>query len=129
MLHPDSAHPSSSPDNFATLNKAYTLLSQSSTRSNYVSTGHGWTRPESSSNDSLEAMMRAEVIRRARAGAGNRFGDAGRGAWGGYGGTDQWRAYGDAGFHGDVTTEPTYMSHPRFFGVLMVLVSLPRQKP
>ncbi len=68
-------------------------------------------------------MLRAEVVRRGGAGAGVRSSDAGRGAWGGYTGGDHWRSYGDAGFHGDVRTEPTYMSHPRFLGVLSVLVS------
>lgn len=123
MLHPDSAHPSSSPQNFATLHRAYTLLSQPSSRSSYLHTGRGWSTPTQSASDVLDANLRAEVLRRGRAGAGFRSSDAGRGAWGGYSGGDHWRAYGDAGFHGDVTTEPTYMTHPRFFGVLMVVVS------
>ena len=123
MLHPDSAHSSSSQENFATLHRAYALLSSPDSRSDYLQTGRGWSSSTSSPSDTIEAMMRAEVLRRKRTGAGFRPSDAGQGAWGGYAGGDRWRAYNDSAFHGDVSTEPTYMSHPRFFGVLSVIVS------
>ncbi|CAD6565448.1 MAG: hypothetical protein TREMPRED_001287 [Tremellales sp. Tagirdzhanova-0007] len=123
ILHPDSAHPASSPTHFATLHRAYALLSHPASRLTYLRSGLGWTKPNAALDHPVDSMMR-EVMRRGQAGAGFRPSDAGKGAWGGRGGTHQWRAYGDAGFHGDVATEPTLMSHHRFLGLFSLVLGI-----
>jgi hypothetical protein len=135
LLHPDSSHPSSSPLHFATLHRAYSLLSQPSSRTMYLQTGCGW--PNSSGVSSMswtDAQMRAEAAMRRRGGAaawgpshrGFRDSDAGRGAWGGFqGGTGTWESYGDPGLASQPTGrgEEIYMSNRRFLSLIGAIVS------
>ncbi|KAK1926453.1 hypothetical protein DB88DRAFT_481884 [Papiliotrema laurentii] len=117
LLHPDSSHPSSSQSNFATLNRAYTLLSNSSSRQSYLHYGQGWTPDGGTRYDPIDPMLQ-EVLRRKRDGAGRRGrSEAGRGAWGAYGMDGKWYDFPEAG----VGAEPKYMSHPRFASVLFVV--------
>ncbi|RSH90356.1 hypothetical protein EHS25_001690 [Saitozyma podzolica] len=120
MVHPDSSHPSSSPTDFATLHKAYTLLSEPSSRSMYLSTGYGWSTGTTSNPMSWsDAQMRAEVASRRRGGAaawgpghrGYRDSDAGRGAW-----NHSWDD--GYGFQPTGTGEERYMSNSRFLALL-----------
>ncbi|OCF37415.1 hypothetical protein I316_00536 [Kwoniella heveanensis BCC8398] len=141
LLHPDSSHPSSSHDHFATLNRAYKLLSTPSSRNSYLKTGYGWTNPSSSSSDGprppSEYGMHAEILRRARGGTASwekrryRDSDAGRGAWGGFDGSQGWKPYTDhngafnpnMGFDTTATGtgEERYMSNPRFLAVVGIV--------
>ncbi|WVQ84125.1 hypothetical protein IAT38_006270 [Cryptococcus sp. DSM 104549] len=138
ILHPDSSHPSSSPDHFATLNKAYKLLSSSTSRSSFLRTGYGWdVSNHSMVKDSSDAAMYAEILRRKRGGAaawdnnsrGYRNSDAGRGAWGGFDGSKGWRPYEDinAGFRTPNTDnnvkEERYMSNNNFLIVLCIVTA------
>lgn len=136
LLHPDSSHPSSSPDHFATLNKAYNLLSKQSSRSAFLKTGYGWDVSTSSGGTQTwsDSLMRAEIARRrnggaaAWSGASRRYrdSDAGRGAWGGFDGSQGWRPYEDPskGFSPPTSgpAEERYMSNPRFLAVVGVAV-------
>ncbi|WWC59355.1 uncharacterized protein I303_101907 [Kwoniella dejecticola CBS 10117] len=138
LLHPDSSHPSSSPDHFAILNKAYTLLSTPSSRSAYLKTGYGWSIssqiPSSSgSRPAGDWGMHEEIMRRARGGTSGwerrryRDSDAGKGAWGGFDGSGGWRAFNDQTMNFDHSTsfngtgEERYMSNPRFLAVLGIV--------
>ncbi|KAK4686581.1 hypothetical protein P7C73_g3541, partial [Tremellales sp. Uapishka_1] len=132
LLHPDSHHPSSSPENFATLNRAYTLLSLPQSRNSYLQTGYGWsTSPTASRDDD----MLAHVRHRRRAGAaawgdgrgGYRDSDAGRGAWGGFkAGDGKYHPYEETGFGfqahdwtpGKGKGEERYMSNQRFLSAI-----------
>jgi curved DNA-binding protein CbpA len=119
LLHPDSSHPSSSPANFATLNRAYKLLSTPSSREDYLRSNFGWSHDGKASPYEFDPMM-AEILRRKRDGAGRRFRtEAGRGAWGTYGPDGKWQPAqeyrGGAG-------EPKYMSHSSFGSMLIFLV-------
>ncbi|TYJ56319.1 hypothetical protein B9479_003011 [Cryptococcus floricola] len=134
LLHPDSSHPSSSPDHFDTLNKAYNLLSKPSSRSAYSKTGYGWDLASSSSSpgpSSVDQWMRAEIHRRRTYGAAAwnpasrnyRNSDAGKGAWGGFDGSKGWKPYeSKTGFEpprADTgAAEERYMSNPRFLAVV-----------
>ncbi|UOH81097.1 hypothetical protein LQV05_003759 [Cryptococcus neoformans] len=134
LLHPDSSHPSSSPDHFATLNKAYNLLSKQSSRSAFLKTGYGWDVSTSSGGNQTwsDSLMRAEIARRRNGGAAAwngasrryRDSDAGRGAWGGFDGSQGWRPYEDPskGFSPPTSgpAEERYMSNPRFLAVVGV---------
>ncbi|WVQ97965.1 hypothetical protein IAU59_005085 [Kwoniella sp. CBS 9459] len=141
LLHPDSSHPSSSHDHFATLNRAYKLLSTPSSRTSYQKTGYGWTHPSAPSSDGprppSEYGMHAEILRRAQGGTASwdkrryRDSDAGRGAWGGFDGSQGWRPYTDhngafnpnMGFDTTATGtgEERYMSNPRFLAVVGIV--------
>ncbi|RXK37580.1 hypothetical protein M231_05122 [Tremella mesenterica] len=69
LIHPDSSHPSSSTEHFATLHRAYTLLSNPSTRNIYLQTGYGWSHSSHQPTESWsDAQMRAEIRRRKHAG-------------------------------------------------------------
>lgn len=145
LLHPDSSHPSSSPEHFASLHKAYTLLSNPSSRNSYIQTGYGWSPTSSSSSSSssstnYEDRMRAEIRYRARGGAaawssGARYGDgrpmygdseAGRGAFGGFrGGDGKWEPYDTGEFDTrQGTGEERYMSNMQFLAMIAGIVSL-----
>lgn len=82
MLHPDSAHPKASPEHFAALSRAYSLLSDGEARSRYLKTGNGWsgTDQQTSAASDLDTYMRAEATRRFRA-RSFRESEAGRGTW------------------------------------------------
>ncbi|WRT64858.1 uncharacterized protein IL334_001794 [Kwoniella shivajii] len=134
LLHPDSSHPSSSHDHFAILNRAYTLLSTPSSRNSYLKTGYGWNLPSQTPNRPPgDYGMHDEIMRRARGGTSNwekrkyRDSDAGKGAWGGFDGTQGWKPYHDhnMGFNTNVngTGEARYMSNPRFLFVLGIVGS------
>lgn len=134
LYHPDSTHPSSSSDNFTTLNKAYKLLSNDHARNMYNRAGVGWSAgPDSPANSGRGAdpwndeMMRAEIRRRGTHHWGSPNYGAGRGSshyaqtrWGhaapGYG------AYG-MGEHEMTGGKPIYTSNSRFVGAVFVLVS------
>lgn len=134
LLHPDSSHPSSSPDHFAMLNKAYNLLSKQSSRSAFLKTGYGWDVSSTSGGTQSwsDSLMRAEIARRRSGGTaawdsatrGYRDSDAGRGAWGGFDGSQGWRPYEDPskGFSPPTSGsgEERYMSNPRFLAVVGV---------
>ncbi|BEJ17379.1 hypothetical protein CspHIS471_0607800 [Cutaneotrichosporon sp. HIS471] len=68
VLHPDSSHPSASAEHFATLNRAYKLLSVQQSRTSYLQTGYGWTGPTDAEDPhaSADAAMRSWA-RQARA--------------------------------------------------------------
>ncbi|BEI80555.1 hypothetical protein CcaverHIS002_0110840 [Cutaneotrichosporon cavernicola] len=68
VLHPDSSHPSASAEHFATLNRAYKLLSLQQSRTSYLQTGYGWTGPTDAEDPhaSADAAMRSWA-RHARA--------------------------------------------------------------
>ncbi|GMK57596.1 hypothetical protein CspeluHIS016_0404300 [Cutaneotrichosporon spelunceum] len=68
VLHPDSSHPSASAEHFATLNRAYKLLSVQQSRTSYLQTGYGWAGPTGAEDPhaSSEAAMRSWA-RHARA--------------------------------------------------------------
>jgi hypothetical protein len=133
VLHPDSAHPSASADHFATLNKAYKLLSTQSGRNSYLTTGYGWqggSFDTGYAESSSDAAMR-DVIRRARhAGAaqwnprGFRDSDAGAGAWT-YRNVDgrQWHPY-DADGHARGGGEELYMTNTRFMALVATLAGV-----
>lgn len=122
ILHPDSTHPSSSPAHFATLNRAYTLLSSPSSRNDYLTFGQGWGSSEGTYHDPAYAAMRAEVMRRgrARASRGGRAASAeSQPGWdGGYGVDGEWYKYPNR-----TEQEPRYMSHRRFVGFILAGVS------
>jgi DnaJ-class molecular chaperone len=140
LLHPDSSHPSSSPEHFAALHRAYTLLSNPSKRNSYIQTGYGWSA--NSANDSpgsthsYEDRMRAEVRFRARGGAaawqrrpyGYGYGESegGRGAFGGFrGGDGKWEPYDTGEFDTKQGTgEERYMTNMQFLGLIAGIVSL-----
>ncbi|KAL7421937.1 hypothetical protein Q5752_003709 [Cryptotrichosporon argae] len=69
VLHPDSSHPSSSAENFSTLHRAYTLLSDPVKGNTYRQTGLGWAGGAEPSSSPYDDALRAEVLRRRRAGA------------------------------------------------------------
>ncbi|KAL1408975.1 hypothetical protein Q8F55_005792 [Vanrija albida] len=139
ILHPDSSHPSASAEHFATLNRAYKLLSSSATRASYLQTGHGWSgtaadlgaRPE----PSADHWMREAVHRAKRNGAGGydahgwgkagfRASEAGRGAWGRYGDNGNWYAFEEASLGGEKGGEPRYMSNNKFVIVVAALMGI-----
>ncbi|KAK8846828.1 hypothetical protein IAR55_005916 [Kwoniella newhampshirensis] len=130
LLHPDSSHPSSSHDHFAVLNRAYKLLAQPSSRSAYMKTGYGWDLSSMAARTPQDPRMHAEVMRRRQGGAAawdgstRRFrdSDAGKGAWGGFDGSQGWRPYEDVhmGFQPTGPGEERYMSNPRFLAVVGV---------
>jgi curved DNA-binding protein CbpA len=68
VLHPDSSHPSASAEHFATLNRAYKLLSVQQSRTSYLQTGYGWSGPTDAEDPhaSADAAMRSWA-RHARA--------------------------------------------------------------
>ncbi|WVN87707.1 uncharacterized protein L203_102895 [Cryptococcus depauperatus CBS 7841] len=127
LLHPDSSHPSSSPDHFAALNKAYNLLSKPSSRSIYLKTGYGW---DLNSLSSVDAQMRAEIARRRNGGsaawnnANRQYRDheAGKGAWGNFDGSQGWKSFESSnnGFEPPTASsrEERYMSNQRFLAVI-----------
>ncbi|WWD22112.1 hypothetical protein CI109_106601 [Kwoniella shandongensis] len=131
LLHPDSSHPSSSHDHFAVLNRAYRLLGKPSSRNAYVKTGYGWDLSAVAS-PRHDPGMYAEVLRRRQGGAAawdgstRRFrdSDAGKGAWGGFDGSQGWRPYEDVhmGFQPTGPAEERYMSNPRFLAVVGVAI-------
>lgn len=133
MLHPDSSHPSASAEHFATLNKAYKLLSTQAGRNSYLSTGYGWQGGSFDvgySESSTDAAMR-EVIRRARragasewGGRGFRDSDAGKGAWT-YRNVDgkQWHPY-DADGHATGGGEELYMSNNKFVSLIAAIAGI-----
>ena len=145
LLHPDSSHPSSSPEHFASLHRAYTLLSSPAKRSSYVQTGYGWDSASSPSggrrsNHSYEDQMRAEIRYRAQGGTSGWHGrgrptyghsfresEAGRGAWGGFrGGDGKYEAYDTGEFsQSQGTGEERYMSNTQFLGLIAGIVSSP----
>lgn len=129
ILHPDSSHPSSSPEHFATLARAYALLSQPQSRQAYLQTGYGWSATGHVTKDSWsDARMRSEVHARRRGGAasweagsrGYRSHEPG-GGWAYQ--QEQWQ-YGD-----EFATPPKgngealYMSNRRFVSIFMGIVS------
>jgi curved DNA-binding protein CbpA len=138
LLHPDSSHPSSSPEHFASLHKAYTLLSNPQSRNSYIQTGYGWSPSGSTSNNNHnhEDRMRAEIRYRASRGArqwsnGARpmYGDSesGRGAFGGFrGGDGKWEPYDTGEFDAKGGTgEERYMSNMQFLCMIAGIVSPP----
>ncbi|CAK9784909.1 DnaJ-domain-containing protein [Cutaneotrichosporon oleaginosum] len=68
VLHPDSSHPSASAEHFATLSRAYKLLSVQQSRTSYLQTGYGWSGPADAEDPhaSADAAMRSWA-RHARA--------------------------------------------------------------
>ncbi|WVR04561.1 hypothetical protein IAU60_001568 [Kwoniella sp. DSM 27419] len=134
LLHPDSSHPSSSHDHFSTLNKAYTLLSTPSSRKAYLKTGYGWTAPsQPNPRPPADYSMHAEIMRRSQGGTSGwdakqrqyRDSDAGRGAWGGFDGSQGWKPYANTHMGFDQTAtgtgEERYMSNPRFLAVVGIV--------
>jgi curved DNA-binding protein CbpA len=121
-LHPDQKHPAASQDDFATLNRAYSLLSKPHTRAAYLQTGHGWnTLHTGDPRADPDWELRREILARSR--YRKAASDAGSGAWGGFEGT-KWRPTQDTGFNMDFNAEPTYMSNPKFLSTLGLVVSL-----
>ena len=131
ILHPDSSHPASSHTDFATLHRAYTLLSRSSSRQQYLSSGYGWSGRSDGSGPSFDDAMRAEVMRR-RAGGAAAYGgsyrrsDAGQGAWGGYGMGGAWTPNPEDGFPEQGKGEALYMSNERAMTIFIAVVSHPQ---
>lgn len=144
LYHPDSTHPSSSSENFTTLNKAYKLLSNDHARSLYNRASVGWSAgPDSLANSSRrgggadpwnDEMMRAEIRRRQGAhhwGSPNYGPAAGRGSshyaharWGHGGAASGFGAYGMGMGEQEMTGgKPIYTSNSRFVGAVFVLVS------
>lgn len=106
ILHPDSSHPSASAEHFATLNKAYKLLSTTPSRVSYLQTGYGWDSANPSASPSpgeyqeasADAAMR-EWARYAKA-HGAASWEAGSRARGGFRDSDAGRArYSTDGFY------------------------------
>ncbi|EJT49207.1 hypothetical protein A1Q1_01688 [Trichosporon asahii var. asahii CBS 2479] len=88
ILHPDSSHPAASAEHFATLNKAYKLLSDPAQRRSFLQTGYGWA--SKSGGDGVSAYDQAfhDAVRHAKQagaaewrGRGFRDAEAGSGAW------------------------------------------------
>lgn len=125
ILHPDSSHPSSSPEHFATLHRAYSLLSQPQSRSSYNQTGFGWSPTGQAVRDTWsDAQMRSEVHARRRGGAasweaGSRGYRSTETGWQ----QEQWQ-YGD-----EFATPPkgngevVYMSNMKFMSLFAGVVS------
>lgn len=115
ILHPDSSHPSASADHFATLNKAYKLLSTPASRTSYLQTGYGWVpsnpaaspTPGQYAESSLDAAMR-EYARHARA-QGAASWEAGAHARGGFREADSRQRARAGYYHQDGSF---YHSHP-----------------
>ena len=133
ILHPDSSHPASSQADFATLHRAYTLLSCRQSRQSYLSSGFGWSGRSDGSAPSYDDAMRAEVLRRRAGGAAaygsyghgqRRSSDAGAGAWGGYGMGSNWTPNPEDGFPEQGKGEVVYMSNERFMSIFIAIVSL-----
>jgi hypothetical protein len=128
ILHPDSSHPASSHSDFATLHRAYNLLSCRQSRQQYLSSGYGWSSRGDGSAPSFDDAMRAEVLRRrsggaARYGSSYRRSDAGAGAWGGYGAGSAWKPNPEDGFPEQGKGEALYMSNERFMSIFIAIVS------
>lgn len=129
ILHPDSSHPASSHTDFATLHRAYTLLSRSSSRQQYLSSGYGWSGRSDGSGPSFDDAMRAEVMRR-RAGGAAAYGgsyrrsDAGQGAWGGYGMGGAWTPNPEDGFPEQGKGEALYMSNERAMTIFIAVCGI-----
>ncbi|KAI9635402.1 uncharacterized protein MKK02DRAFT_44090 [Dioszegia hungarica] len=121
ILHPDSSHPSSSPEHFAMLHRAYSLLSSSQSRSSYLQSGFGWSPTGQAVRDSWsDAQMRSEVHARRRGGAaawetGSRGYRSAEAGWAQQ--EEQWQ-YGDE-FRAPPkgTGEVIYMSNKRFISI------------
>jgi curved DNA-binding protein CbpA len=134
LLHPDSSHPSASADHFATLNRAYKLLSTPAARNSYLSTGYGWSPSAGfdtgySMRADDEAMR--EMIRRARrggaaewSGRGFRDAEAGKGAWA-YRNVNgrEWHPY-DADGHASGGGDGLYMSNNKFMALVAALAGI-----
>jgi curved DNA-binding protein CbpA len=71
LYHPDSPHPSSSPQNFSLLNRAYKLLSSPHSRALYHRTGLGW----GTANDVLAGRTTTDRAGGMGYGGFNREGD------------------------------------------------------
>lgn len=113
MLHPDSAHPQSSPDHFAALNRAYSVLANEESRARYLQTGDGWsgTHEEARPHSGLESYMRAEALRRRTA----------RRSFDNEGGQTGWKAEKEEG--SSSWQGPIYTSNHRFMFGLSLVVS------
>ncbi|WOO82770.1 Chaperone protein DnaJ [Vanrija pseudolonga] len=141
ILHPDSSHPSASAEHFATLNRAYKLLSSPASRASYLQTGTGWSgtpadggaRPE----PSADHWMREAVHRAKRNGAGQydahgwgkagfRASEAGSGAWKRYGDASDWYTFEEANLNqgGTGSGDPRYMSNNKFVIVVAALMGI-----
>lgn len=110
ILHPDSSHPSASAEHFATLNKAYKLLSTTASRTSFLQTGYGWigANPAASPSPGEYHEASADVAMREWARYAKAHGaaswEAGSRARGGFRDSDAGRrAYRAEGF---------YHSHP-----------------
>lgn len=88
ILHPDSSHPAASAEHFATLNKAYKLLSDPAQRRSFLQTGYGWA--SKAGGDGVSAYDQAfhDAVQHAKQagasewrGRGFRDAEAGSGAW------------------------------------------------
>ncbi|ORX34431.1 hypothetical protein BD324DRAFT_149974 [Kockovaella imperatae] len=111
ILHPDSSHPSASPANFATLHRAYTLLSSSQARQTYERSGQGWTA--GSDTPPPYDHVRADVFFRGRAAAETRRANASdrdSGAWGYWGVDGKWYPFPEANVGKETPREPLFVS-------------------
>ncbi|TXT10715.1 hypothetical protein VHUM_02220 [Vanrija humicola] len=139
ILHPDSSHPSASAEHFATLNRAYKLLSSPASRASYLQTGHGWSGTPSDGGPHAEpaadAWMREAVHRAKRNGAGAydahgwgkagfRASEAGSGAWKRYSDTRGWYTFEEAHLDQQGTGEERYMSNNKFVIVVAALMGI-----
>ena len=128
LLHPDSSHPSASPSNFATLHRAYTLLSTPRSRQLFEQFGQGWSSSSSDASEGAYDSFRTEAMFRGRAAAETRRSnhrrnraDAGGGAWGYWGMDGRWRPFPEANIGKD--REPSFVAGTNGWAVATVAVS------